>query len=54
MWPSASGLGVALESPDKRTIISTGDGRFKMTCQSLPEMMQPKLNPVTFLLTNNV
>lgn len=48
-----STLGVAVGSPNKRVILSVGDGSFQLTCQEISTMIRNNLNPIIFLINND-
>ncbi|WP_350557460.1 thiamine pyrophosphate-binding protein [Psychrobacter sp. CAL346-MNA-CIBAN-0220] len=58
MWGSIgytlpAGLGGAIASPDKRSVVLIGDGSALLTIQELAVMLQERINPVIVLINND-
>ncbi|MDT7827331.1 thiamine pyrophosphate-binding protein [Pricia sp. S334] len=52
-WSVPAGLGASF-TPDSRTIVTVGDGAFKLTCQAISTMVMEKRNTVVFVFNNKV
>ena len=48
-----AGLGAALAAPDRRVVVSIGDGAFQMTAQALSSLIRYNVAPIVFILNND-
>ncbi len=52
-WATPASFGASLATPDRRTILITGEGSHQMTAQEVSQFDRHSLKPIIFVLNNN-
>jgi indolepyruvate decarboxylase len=52
-WATPAAFGAALSSPNRRTILVTGEGSHQLTAQEVSQFQRFGLNPIIFVLNNS-